>query len=225
MRGNSSNSLSVIISRRIARRLKFYSFLPFRSRPPLALSARRVQRAFRGWQLLRFGHSLGPDRLIPDPAHMARSTSRPRYIRHAKPRCAHLGHVRFYKLDMRVFAMAVKRSFFRTPGTAGPGRGEAPPCVHRLCAGRGGKSFRLWPYHRVALVAPQRAIHARRPHLLWRRLHIPNLQLARGAGQRRDPDEGSERPLRARGTKRERISSYEPPMNSERRCDNLAVYD
>ena len=31
-------------------------------------------------------------------------------------RCAHLKHVRFYKLDMKLFTMAVKKGFFRTPG-------------------------------------------------------------------------------------------------------------
>lgn len=31
-------------------------------------------------------------------------------------RCAHLKGVRFYKLDMKIFMMAVKKGFFRTPG-------------------------------------------------------------------------------------------------------------
>jgi hypothetical protein len=31
-------------------------------------------------------------------------------------RCAHLKGIRFYKLDMKIFGMPVKKSFFRTPG-------------------------------------------------------------------------------------------------------------
>jgi len=38
-------------------------------------------------------------------------------------RCAHLEGVRFYKLDMKMFTMAVKKGFFRTPGL--PARIEA----------------------------------------------------------------------------------------------------
>jgi hypothetical protein len=38
-------------------------------------------------------------------------------------RCAHLKHVRFYKLDLKLFTMAVKKGFFRTPGL--PARVEA----------------------------------------------------------------------------------------------------
>jgi hypothetical protein len=38
-------------------------------------------------------------------------------------RCAHLKGVRFYKLDMKMFTMAVKKGFFRTPGL--PARIEA----------------------------------------------------------------------------------------------------
>src|SRR6185436_5089504 len=38
-------------------------------------------------------------------------------------RCAHLKHVRFYRLDMKLFTMAVKKGFFRTPGL--PARIEA----------------------------------------------------------------------------------------------------
>jgi hypothetical protein len=33
-----------------------------------------------------------------------------------KIRCAHLKGIRFYKLDMKIFGMPVKKSFFRTPG-------------------------------------------------------------------------------------------------------------
>jgi hypothetical protein len=40
----------------------------------------------------------------------------PSYATFGTFRCAHLAGVRFYKLDMKLFTMAVKRGFFRTPG-------------------------------------------------------------------------------------------------------------
>ncbi|MCC6366861.1 MAG: hypothetical protein IT165_25345 [Bryobacterales bacterium] len=40
----------------------------------------------------------------------------PSYATFGTFRCAHLAGIRFYKLDLKIFTMAVKRGFFRTPG-------------------------------------------------------------------------------------------------------------
>ena len=41
-------------------------------------------------------------------------------------RCAHMKHVRFYKLDMRIFGLAVRKGFFRTPGLPARVEGTIP---------------------------------------------------------------------------------------------------
>ena len=72
-------------------------------------------------------------------------------------------------------------------------RGEDPLRVRRGGAGRRGEPLRLRAVHGLSAEPSQRALHARRPHLLRRRLHVPDPRIARGAGQRRDPAEGAER--------------------------------
>ena len=65
-------------------------------------------------------------------------------------RCAHLKHVRFYKLDMKLFTMAVKKGFFRTPGLPARIDAKIPSvCVVAVAVGVANQfgygPFTFWP--------------------------------------------------------------------------------
>ncbi len=68
-------------------------------------------------------------------------------------RCSHLSGIRFYKLDMKMFTMAVKKGFFRTPGL--PPRIEAKlpsACIVTCAVGVANQfgygPFTFWPLSR-----------------------------------------------------------------------------
>ena len=110
-------------------------------------------------------------------------------------RCAHLKHVRFYKLDMKLFTMAVKKGFFRTPGLPARIDAKIPSvCVVSVAVGVANQ-FGYGPFTFWARSPSQRTVHARGPDVLWRRIHVPDRRRALGAGQRRDPDEDPRRRL------------------------------
>ena len=56
----------------------------------------------------------GADRLVPVSADVSGRASGSGDLRNDP--LAHLKGIRFYKLDMKIFGMPVKKSFFRTPG-------------------------------------------------------------------------------------------------------------
>ena len=65
-------------------------------------------------------------------------------------RCAHRKHVRFYKLDMRIFGLAVRKGFFRTPGLPARVEGTIPSaCIVATLVGVanhfGWGPFTVWP--------------------------------------------------------------------------------
>ena len=106
-------------------------------------------------------------------------------------RCAHLKGVRFYKLDQKTFTFSREEGFLPDAWPSGARRSEASL---GLCGGgaRGrGKPLRLRAVHGLSALAPQRTVHAWRPHLQRRRVHVPDSGRARGARHRGDPDEGA----------------------------------
>ncbi len=116
-------------------------------------------------------------------------------------RCAHMKHVRFYKLDMRIFGLAVRKGFFRTPGLPARVEGTIPcACIVATLVGVanhfGWGPFTVWPmsHHNEPFMPGDRTCSGGAYTF-----QIP--RPACGAGQRGNPDEGSGRrfdPLRLR---------------------------
>lgn len=96
--------------------------------------------------------------------------------------CSHLAGTKFYKLDSKTFTFAVKKGFFRTPGLPPRVEAKIPSVCIGGSAGGHGKPLRLPAVHSLSAEPSQRAVHAGRPHLLGRHLHVSNPQFTRGAG-------------------------------------------
>ena len=112
-------------------------------------------------------------------------------------RCAHSAGIRFFKLDIEDVHVRVKKGFFRTPGL--PARVEAKiPSVCVVAALVGvANNFGYGPFTVFPLAPPQRAVHARRPDVQRRRVHVPDPRRARGRGQRRRSRCACRTPLRS----------------------------
>jgi len=98
--------------------------------------------------------------------------------------------IRFFRLDYKIFTYSVKKGFFRTPGLRCPRRGNASLGVRLVAAvcGRGepfsgmGRSLRFRSRTTTSLSCPATRTCSGGAYTF----QIP--RLARGAGQRSDPD-------------------------------------
>jgi hypothetical protein len=120
----------------------------------------------------------GPDRQLPVPEALGRRAGQTgRRSKRSGARTRRASGSSSSTQDLHVLR---EEGLLPDARLAGAHRGEAPLGV-RGRGGRGrGEPLRVWAVHDVSALASQRAVHARRPHLLRRRVHVPDPRRARG---------------------------------------------